>query len=196
MADLNTFRVSLVGQDGFQSTVVVTFHYVPTINNIDPSASDCADCFANAIDEGVADITVSGVNYNKIVVRDEGDPLVGVELAHEVNGVVAGAAMPPQIAGQIEKLTGFIGRRNRGRTYWPGASENQNDAGAPNETYRDSLEIVMNQLLVLNDALTNLVPRYKMVVFSKVGDSSRDVVGFRASEEWGTQGRRKPGRGA
>jgi len=58
------------------------------------------------------------------------------------------------------------------------------------------LIINMENLKVLSSDEIIPVELYKMVVYSKVGDVFHDVLNFRASEEWGTQGRRKPGRGA
>ena len=188
----NTWRISAIGNDGFNSLVVLTFHYLGQLGNLVNTAGSVADAFQAAFEANAPTQVVSGVNFDKIVVRDEGDITVGLEQAITVIGSRAGQAMPPQIAGQVEKLTGLIGRANRGRNYWPGPSEDDNDGGAPDDAYKSDLVAVMNSLKSIDDGSGNL---YDMIVYSKTHDHVNFVQDFVAVTNWGTLTRRKPGRG-
>lgn len=192
MPALNTFRASMEGLDGFESLVVVTWHYRPDPGADTPTMAKFAATLKTQLELVVPAMVVSGVNFSRLVVRDEGDITLGTELSLSIAGSRAGQAMPPQIAGQVEKLTGFIGRRNRGRNYWPGPSEDDSDGGAPDATYRAALVALMESLMQVVDVDDNL---YNMGVYSAVGDQFRVCTGFIAAEQWGTQTRRKPGRG-
>lgn len=74
-------------------------------------------------------------------------------------GVVAGDALPPNVAACVTMSTGLTGRSARGRMYWGGMSEVQQDGGA----------LVSGVVTGLNDACAALLTALD-------GDGSYDLV--------------------
>lgn len=94
----------------------------------------------------------------------------GIEASFLINqlGVVDAGSVPPQVCGYIRKLSGFIGRHNRGAWYLPGMPEEQvTGAGFLDPAYLLDVTDAFQQLLV--DLATNDTA---MVILGSTEDDS------------------------
>lgn len=95
-------------------------------------------------------------------------------------GVVAGDALPSNIAGIISWKTGKAGRKYRGRSYIPFPGEASNAvAGLPEAAYLTQLANLGNKLqtpALIDDGAGNTVQLKKVIVHGRAPGSAYDLV--------------------
>ena len=190
---MSRFRLTLVGNDGYNSEVVNVFHYETTVLGIAYSYEDLAGIFATQAEATWEALVGAGTQATLISIRDIDDPEAGHDMAIAWEGAASGEALAPQLAGHITFRAAGFGRRGRGGTFLPSPTESQNQAGAPTTTYKEGLTNWFEAIQNLDDlGFTRAV----LCVYSRVDDTMRQVVTATPSTLWGDLDRRKPGRGS
>lgn len=112
-------------------------------------------------------------------------------------GDMAGDQMPAFTAAVISLRTGTAGRRNRGRLYTFPAAESANDGGG----VLTAAFVTDVQAFAAKVKATNIVSAgggsatFTPVVLSKIGATTMPILNTIVRQGWGTQRRRKIGRG-
>jgi len=190
---MSRFRLTLVGNDGYNSEVVNVFHYQTTALGVAYSYADLAGIFATQAEETWEALVGIGTQATLISIRDVDSPEDGHDMAISWEGAASGSAMPPQISGHITFRAAGFGRRGRGGTFLPSPTETHNDSGAPTTTYKEGLTNWYEAIKNLDDLGFT---RAELCVYSRVDDTMRPVVTATPSTLWGDLDRRKPGRGS
>jgi len=112
-------------------------------------------------------------------------------------GDMAGDQMPAFTAAVISLRTGTAGRRNRGRLYTFPAAESANDgggvltAGYVTDVQAFAAKVKATNIVTVGSGSATFTP----VVLSKVGATTMPILNTIVRLGWGTQRRRKIGRG-
>lgn len=110
--------------------------------------------------EELAPLTHNSYTCQKVEARDN---LVVFDQIAGVTGARSGDAAQPQTSALVSLTTGFIGRQNRGRMYWPGVLLDGDvyDDGSINPTQRAALT---GALSALEDKLAAHTPAAQLYI--------------------------------
>jgi hypothetical protein len=107
-------------------------------------------------------------------------------------GTVAGNLLPSQVTGMTTVQTGFAGRANRGRIYWPFPSEADDIAGAiPDPTYvvrADAAASILTGSPTL--VFGAMVLTWTVLLHHRVPNTNTPTTGRLTRPKWATQRRR------
>lgn len=200
MAVNDVYEVALVGsQTG--SEIVATLNYRTTIS-VGPKTEEMlalAEELLLTWVPSIAALQSSTVTYNTIRVRDVHNPLLGVDRPVSGAGTKAGQPLPKQIAALITWKTGLIGRRNTGRQYLGGMTEDDWDGAnwvAGLLTAITAYAGEMNFLEIVDFPVAGDAFSWQQVVHSDTYDVTNDIITFGVSAAPATQRRRKSGVGS
>lgn len=100
---------------------VVTFATTAELSSI--PAETHADRMFAAVQQNIMPRAWDGMSLSRVVARvgqDGGDDVIAESTLGPVAGGLAGGFLPQNSALLVRKVSGLGGRRNRGRSYWPG----------------------------------------------------------------------------
>lgn len=123
MAVNDVFRVAVVGSLHGQQIVSV-FHYKQATNNVTANSDVKELALAWKADVMTPYVEAMSQDYTGLVIEARsmpigGAPMVGHDQTEAVVGDVAQDALPPASAAVIRRITGFLGRKYRGRLFMP-----------------------------------------------------------------------------
>lgn len=138
---------------------------------------------------GFRSVMTNEITLTQVEVRskiDAGDPTVAA-FSGTLLGLQGGVAVPAQVTYLVQKISGFAGRRNRGRMYIPGAPETTvNSGGFLTGTQTGLLATAAaNFFTACNTEGLPLV-----ILHTEPPDTATDVVLLAASNKVATQRRR------
>lgn len=170
MAVGDIYKLSVVGTFGLGQTFVNTLHYRQEIFQTNPVESITTLFNSIVIPEYVQIINTATV-VNTLEARQitGEEPLLGFDLPVEEAGTITGQQLPPQVCPLVSWRTGFIGRRFRGRTYFPAPVEADQEAGQLTPGYQANLQTVADAMIQLT-LLTVVI--FQLVIF---GAANPDV---------------------
>lgn len=104
-------------------------------------------------------------------------------------GTQAGETIPFQIAALISYRTALLGRRGRGRTYLPPASETNVTSGRFNATYLGAVSAFAEALMPLQNGI--LTAAWELAVWSETLEAGNVVVSYQTHNVPATQRSRR-----
>lgn len=128
-------------------------------------------------------------------VRGVTHPTVGIDRTVTGNGAIAGEVAPTQTSALINLKTGAIGRSYMGKMYLPALAEASVSSGSIVAGHITNIGTMMTEALIVISSSAP-VTQYQWVVYSRLLNTSRDVVEWQVSPFARTQKRRTPGRGS
>jgi len=189
-----TYRLALVGRDGFESEIVTVLHYQNTLLGSGAGAQDLAETFEAEVEDAWEALMASGYEADQIQVRNVSDPDDGYDLAIAWVGARAGEVLPAQNCIRVTYKTATFSRRGRGASYLPGATESDNTGGLPTAPYRTAVAGLVD---IWQGLAVGVGPDlFEQVIYSSVDQIARPVTARTVSTNWSTMRRRKPGVGS
>lgn len=193
MAVGQVYRIAARSTFNNVDDIVNVWHYRQELVVIGNPAEDLANQWATDLTLLYRGLFGGGVAITDLSVR----PIAPATEFFDLNlgaqaGTLAGQTLPLPNAPIITWRSDLIGRRNRGRTFFPPPTENEQDGGSISAA-------LITALTNFGDAAMQLlelgVPQWQMVVHSEVGGTDVPVTSFVVRSIMGTQRRRKQGVG-
>lgn len=193
MAVGQVYRLAVRSTFNNVDDIINVHHYRQELVVIGNPAEDLANQWASDLALLYRGLFGGGVSLTDVSVR----PVPPATEFFDLNlgsqaGLLAGQTLPLPNAPIITWRTALIGRRNRGRTFFPPPTENEQDGGSISATLISALQDYADgaiQLLELG------VPQWQMVVHSEVGGTDNPVTSYVVRTLMGSQRRRKQGVG-
>jgi len=196
MALGDIWRMTIKGEIGADDNQnVVHYRVLAGGGTPEQDAAGLAEAWeTDAMTEYLASIS-SVYSIRTLSVRGVTHPIVGIDRTVTGAGAIGGEVAPTQTSALINLKTGAVGRSYMGKMYFPGLAESHVSNGSITPTLVGLLDTyVAEALIVISTSLP--ITQYQWVVYSKLLNTSRDVVEHQVSGFAATQRRRKPGRGS
>lgn len=99
-------------------------------NDGDLALSAVGALFIDAWDDNIQQLQDDSIILESVLVKfGPNDTGPQGEFASGLTGAASGSAVPPNVSLLVNKVTALGGRRNRGRSFWPGFTESDVDPG-------------------------------------------------------------------
>lgn len=142
-----------------------------------------------------ADCMSDGAEFNRVMVARI-RPLPAAPQVESTEAIDAGnvllSQLPRQVSGVIKLVSGFAGRKWRGRAYIPFPAEADNEApGVPTANYVARLqvlgtELALTRILTVGADQVTLTP----IIYDRAAGTGTNIVSAVARTFWGSQRRR------
>ena len=188
----DVLEMRIVAAYGVQASINVRHYRVAQVTGVTLTVDDASLALALHIGPTFKAALAQTATYRGVGVREilPGPPgPEDVDTTGTGAGIRLGEPLPTQVSGLISLKTNLTTRRGRGRFYMPFPSEGDNDTpGVPSSSYLVALNNLATQLKanVTVDNGTNeatLIP----VVYSRVENTTNDIVGSVQRPTWATQ---------
>lgn len=165
MAVDDVFKVAVLGSFGNGHPWVMTHHYIQqAAETYDTAAEDLANEFLLGPATVLAQIMSVNDTIDTIEVRQVIGGLEGYDLPANLPGEESGDGLPPQVCPLVKWSTGYVGRRNRGRSYFPAGVETSQIAGELTVTFKGAVQNVANDHLEVGGGTP---AKWQKVVYGK-----------------------------
>jgi hypothetical protein len=131
-------------------------------------------------------ITSSYGLERKAVYQKPGNLLVYEQTPIGQSGTLSGDPLPPMVCGLISERTATPGRRGRGRTYLPPATESVSAGRGPVQAYVDQMTSLIEALVAMNEENINYA-RWAWGVWSETDQVFREITFAIPRLIWATQ---------
>lgn len=198
MAVNDVYRLAVIGSGPLGQSLVNVFHYRQNDPLIfDTATEDLCQAFISTAQTAFLAAIAAGCGLVRLSARGITNPLEGFDYSYSSpipGGGLAGDSLPPQTAPVITWVTGLIGRRYRGRTfYWPAVEAQQAD-GVLTPGHIGLLTSAATELMEIGNGVTTST--YTMMVYSRTFSISTPVTGFVVRPRLQSQRRRQLGAGS
>lgn len=196
MADNDRYKLSIVGRFGTSQQFVCGLHYRQIGASTLPGAQALAEAFHSLHGSTFRALISSSYIVDAYEVRQVNAPATeGYDEPDGLGGGVAGEPIPPMDCVLVAWLTGLIGRRYRGRTYFPAPTEGEQGAGTLTATPIANYNAFASDILLV-PAQDASAAEFQLVVWHDDLGTSTDVVNGVTRNLLATQRRRRSGVGS
>lgn len=198
MAVGDFYRLAVEGSGPLAQSLVNVLYYrqdLPTI--FDTATEDLCQAFQATAQTAFLAAIASGCGLTRLSARGVTDPTEGFDFSYSSpipGGGLVGDSLPPQTAGVVTWVTGKIGRRYRGRTFfWPAIEASQAD-GVCTPGYIGLLAAAATELMLIGNGTTTA--EYTLIVYSRTYSIGTPVTGYVVRPRLQSQRRRQLGAGS
>lgn len=164
------------------------FHF--TSSEPQPVAADNIRTMLRAFYTRIRDHWGTGVRLTELLIKDV-DTKETRQFTENIVGQMNGVNLPNEVALVISWQTAIRSRRTRGRTYLGGFTVTNNTGSVENAARPN--DPLTSTVIAAAGTLIAVTAPARLVVYSRVNRTSREVSGGYVNNEWDTQRRRARG---
>lgn len=196
MAVNDVFRVSAVGRFGTGQDFVNVWYYRQVAGSLAAPMTDLISAWQDQVQDLYMACMPAANVLDSLEIRGVTNPSLGQDQAIGAQGGQSGDALPPQTASLVSWRTGFVGRRNRGRTYLPAPVETVQSAGTLSAGMLTAMADFAVAAIALQDPANLGTAWFHLVIYHHDLGTSTDVNSYLVRSELATQRRRRLGSGS